>query len=183
MNLGTEKVVLSKFKSVRLLDQRNVHDTQLYTNTEWAMQNDAVEEKPRWKFTCLATAYAMVQAARGKHYRIGPHNWTDSAGIEAISGTGPGAQYDVERKAVKVFSILSAQNCLLANGTSASLGHHGHWVLIVGYSKGNETSSLENFIAFDPFGGMEIAISSVDWSSRGGLAGDFSVSKLRLVVL
>lgn len=177
------ETILPKFKNIRVLDQRIVHDTGLYEDSVWALEYDTLEQKPRWQFTCLATAYAMIEAARGRQFRIGSHNWTDTTGIAAISGTGPGEQYSQRLHSLALVSTLMSGSCILANGSSPSLGHNGHWVLVVGYSKNSETNALGNFVAYDPYGGRKISIDATSWVAGGSLAGQFTASRVRVALM
>ena len=169
--------IVRAFKRQRPLDQRKYRDTGLYESSEWAQEADAEEGGAHWKYTCLATVYAMIEHARGnRNYRIGEKNWTKS-GIKAIRGTGPSSRYRVALNATRFVSILYGGNPIIVNGTSRRLGRHGHWVLVVG------VDDDANFIAYDPWGGDKITINSRTWKSRGSKAGTFKASSARLVVL
>ncbi|MEZ5667231.1 MAG: hypothetical protein R3F55_07330 [Alphaproteobacteria bacterium] len=70
-----DRHVLPSFQHGAMFDQRDYDDTRLYESTAWAIARDEVEAGPHWKYTCLATVYAMIEHARGETaYRIGAAN-------------------------------------------------------------------------------------------------------------
>lgn len=169
-----QRYVLPAFEQAVVFDQRDYDDTRLYQSVAWAVAQDEVEPGPHWKYTCLATVYAMIEYARGHTgYRIGSANWTP-VGVYAIAGTGPGPQYELELDSAEILSALASGNPVIVRGTSPRLGL-GHYVLVVG------TDGAGDLIAYDPWGGDEIRIDSRTWASSGSQAGSFTAISARRV--
>ena len=169
-----QRTILPAFAHALVFDQRDYDDTRLYESTAWALAQDEVEAGPHWKYTCLATVYAMIEYARGDtSYRIGAENWT-TVGVYAIAGTGPGPQYQLELDSAEILGALASGNPVIVRGSSPRLGL-GHYVLVVG------TDGRGDFIAYDPWGGDEIRIDSGTWASSGSQAGSFTAISARRV--
>lgn len=135
--------VLPSFERAAIFDQRDYNDTRLYQSTAWALAQDEVEAGPHWKYTCLATVYAMIEHARGAtDYRIGAANWSP-VGVYAIAGTGPTPQYQLALDPDEIRSDLASGNPVIVRGSSPRLGL-GHYVLVVG------VDGAGDFIAYDP---------------------------------
>jgi len=157
--------------------QRNSSDTSLYVSQAWAEGNDVgLDGKPtglkRYQVACLAVVFALIEHARGNtSYRIGqPGTWDEYKGAVAPSDIGS----PTTANSSSIIELLKAGNPVVLRGSSPALPYGQHFMLAIGIS------SSGNIIAYDPYIGQQVEISSKTLAGSSAV-GSFTITEFRSV--
>jgi len=138
------------YERVPRFRQTDVLDERLYVSPDWAQA--VVGGKERYRTTCLAVVYAMIEHARGRtSYRVGaPGTWDDNLG--ALDAFGVQHERDLPPDMDTIRRELTAGSPVILQGYSEAL-EDGHFMLAVGLDG-------DVIAALDPLTGREIGIPS-----------------------